>query len=78
MWVPRHRSDADDPVSPPPDMPVSTEHPELRYQLAEDLVADPTAPDRIRPEFNAGDGLHVNDAGAKAIADAVDLSLLNL
>ncbi|MFE9447646.1 GDSL-type esterase/lipase family protein [Streptomyces sp. NPDC006739] len=41
-------------------------------------VADPAAPDRIRPEFNSGDGLHVNDAGAKAIADAVDLSLLDL
>ena len=41
-------------------------------------VADPDRPDRIRDEFNAGDGLHVNDAGAKAIADAVDLTLLNL
>ncbi|MGQ4387378.1 GDSL-type esterase/lipase family protein [Streptomyces sp. SAS_270] len=41
-------------------------------------VADPARPDRIRDEYNAGDGLHVNDAGAKAIADAVDLSLLDL
>ncbi|MFI2199434.1 GDSL-type esterase/lipase family protein [Streptomyces sp. NPDC020192] len=41
-------------------------------------VADPAEPDRIREEFNSGDGLHVNDAGAKAIADAVDLSLLDL
>ncbi|MFF4711789.1 GDSL-type esterase/lipase family protein [Streptomyces eurythermus] len=41
-------------------------------------VADPAEPERIRPEFDSGDGLHVNDAGAKAIADAVDLSLLDL
>ncbi|MGI5453971.1 GDSL-type esterase/lipase family protein [Streptomyces sp. CA-249302] len=41
-------------------------------------VADPDQPDRIRAEFNAGDGLHVNDAGAKAIADAVDVTLLDL
>ncbi|WP_369245889.1 GDSL-type esterase/lipase family protein [Streptomyces sp. R41] len=41
-------------------------------------VADPERPDRIRDEFNSGDGLHVNDAGAKAIADAVDVSLLDL
>ncbi|GAA3791400.1 SGNH/GDSL hydrolase family protein [Streptomyces coacervatus] len=41
-------------------------------------VADPTQPTRIRPEFNAGDGLHVNDGGAKAIADAVDVTLLDL
>jgi len=41
-------------------------------------VADPDEPDRIRAEYNAGDGLHVNDAGAKAIADAVDTTLLDL
>lgn len=41
-------------------------------------VADPAEPDRIRAEFNAGDGLHVNDAGAKAIAGAVDITLLDL
>ncbi|WP_406446273.1 GDSL-type esterase/lipase family protein [Streptomyces sp. NBC_01613] len=41
-------------------------------------VADPDQPARIRAEFNAGDGLHVNDAGAKAIADAVDVTLLDL
>ncbi|MEU6142287.1 GDSL-type esterase/lipase family protein [Streptomyces sp. NPDC047081] len=41
-------------------------------------VADPDQPNRIRAEFNAGDGLHVNDAGAKAIADAVDVTLLDL
>ncbi|MEV5143145.1 hypothetical protein [Streptomyces sp. NPDC052727] len=41
-------------------------------------VADPAEPARIRTDFDSGDGLHVNDAGAKAIADAVDLSLLRL
>ncbi|WNZ12386.1 GDSL-type esterase/lipase family protein [Streptomyces sp. 11x1] len=41
-------------------------------------VADPDHPTRIRDAYNSGDGLHLNDAGAKAIADAVDLSLLDL
>ncbi|MER6129273.1 GDSL-type esterase/lipase family protein [Streptomyces sp. NPDC001795] len=41
-------------------------------------VADPAEPERIRDDFNSGDGLHVNDAGAKAIADAIDTSLLKL
>lgn len=41
-------------------------------------VADPDRPTRIRDEFNAGDGLHVNDAGATSIADAIDVSLLSL
>ena len=41
-------------------------------------VADPDQPDRIRAEFNAGDGIHHNDAGAKAIADAIDLTLFDL
>jgi len=57
---------------------LGTDHP---FDAVIDIaaaVADPAQPDRIRPEFNAGDGLHVNDAGAKAIADAVDLSLLKL
>ena len=41
-------------------------------------VADPDRPTRIRAEFDSGDGLHVNDAGAKAIADAIDPNLLDL
>ncbi|MEI5523431.1 GDSL-type esterase/lipase family protein [Streptomyces brasiliscabiei] len=41
-------------------------------------VADPDHPTRIHAPYNSGDGLHVNDAGAKALADAVDLSLLDL
>lgn len=39
-------------------------------------VRDPGQPTRIRPEFNSGDGLHPNDAGYQAMADAVDLNLL--
>ncbi len=41
-------------------------------------VADPDRPDRIRDDHNSGDGRHVNDAGAQAIADAVNVTLLNL
>ena len=41
-------------------------------------VADPDQQDRIRAEFDSGDGLHVNDAGAKAIAAAFDVTLLDL
>jgi lysophospholipase L1-like esterase len=57
---------------------LGEEHP---FDAVVDLaaaVADPDQPDRIRDDFNAGDGLHVNDAGAKAIADAVDLTYLKL
>ncbi|MFD0970841.1 SGNH/GDSL hydrolase family protein [Plantactinospora endophytica] len=32
------------------------------------LLADPTDPDALRPEYDAGDRLHVNDAGAELIA----------
>ncbi len=39
-------------------------------------VADPTDPLRIRPAFDAGDGLHPNDAGLRAMAEAIDLEAL--
>ncbi|WP_367040828.1 GDSL-type esterase/lipase family protein [Streptomyces sp. Je 1-332] len=39
-------------------------------------VADPADPDRIHDDYDSGDGLHVNDAGARALADAVDLAAL--
>ncbi|MFI6086559.1 GDSL-type esterase/lipase family protein [Streptomyces sp. NPDC051218] len=39
-------------------------------------VADPADPDRIHDAYDSGDGLHVNDAGAQALADAVDLAAL--
>jgi lysophospholipase L1-like esterase len=38
-------------------------------------VRDPSNPKRIRPEFDPGDHLHPNDAGYKAMAEAVDLSI---
>ncbi|MEV7191709.1 GDSL-type esterase/lipase family protein [Streptomyces sp. NPDC093510] len=41
-------------------------------------VADPADPDRIRDDHDSGDGLHVNDAGAQALADTVDLTSLGL
>ncbi|MFJ2666809.1 GDSL-type esterase/lipase family protein [Nocardia fluminea] len=39
-------------------------------------VADPQRPDYIRPEFDSGDGMHLNDAGAAAMAATVDLTAL--
>ncbi|MGW6423128.1 GDSL-type esterase/lipase family protein [Nocardia sp. NPDC055053] len=39
-------------------------------------VADPERPDFIRPEFDSGDGMHLNDAGAAAMAGTIDLAAL--
>ncbi|MGW6121433.1 GDSL-type esterase/lipase family protein [Nocardia sp. NPDC055165] len=39
-------------------------------------VADPHRRDYIRPEFDSGDGMHLNDAGAAAMAATVDLTAL--
>ncbi|MFD5390454.1 SGNH/GDSL hydrolase family protein [Streptomyces sp. NPDC127074] len=36
---------------------------------------DPARPSRIREDFHAGDHLHGNDAGYRALADSIDLSL---
>jgi lysophospholipase L1-like esterase len=36
---------------------------------------DPNNPKRFKPEFDPGDHLHPNDAGYKAMADIVDLSI---
>jgi lysophospholipase L1-like esterase len=41
----------------------------------ERATQDPAHPDRYRSDFNEKDHLHPNDAGAKAMADSVDLSL---
>ncbi|MDF5754376.1 GDSL-type esterase/lipase family protein [Spongiactinospora sp. TRM90649] len=41
-------------------------------------VEDPEAPDRVHPGLDAGDGMHLNDRGAQAMADAVDLKTLAL
>jgi lysophospholipase L1-like esterase len=39
-------------------------------------LADPADPDRMRAAFDSGDALHPNDAGMRAMAEAVDLNLL--
>jgi lysophospholipase L1-like esterase len=39
-------------------------------------LADPADPDRMRGEYDGGDGLHPNDAGMRAMAEAVDLRSL--
>lgn len=38
-------------------------------------VRDPQHPLRFLPQYNSGDDLHPNDAGYKAMANAIDLSL---
>lgn len=38
-------------------------------------VRDPASPTKILGRFDSGDKLHMNDAGYKAMADAIDLSL---
>lgn len=39
------------------------------------VVRDPSAPTKIRSEFDSGDHLHPNDAGYKAMGESIDLSL---
>jgi lysophospholipase L1-like esterase len=41
----------------------------------EAAMRDPDNPKRIRPEFDPGDHLHPNDAGYKAMGNAIDLSI---
>lgn len=41
-------------------------------------VENPAAPDDIRQDFDSGDGMHLNDAGARAMAETVDLAALTL
>ena len=38
-------------------------------------VRDPDHPTRMRAEYDVGDHLHPNDAGYRAMGDAVDLKL---
>jgi lysophospholipase L1-like esterase len=40
------------------------------------ILVDPTHPQRMRAEYNSGDGVHPNDVGMRAIADAIDLNSL--
>jgi len=41
----------------------------------EAATRDPNNPKRFKPEFDPGDHLHPNDAGYKAMADAINLSI---
>ena len=41
------------------------------------LMRDPARPDRLRPAYDSGDGLHPSDAGYHAMAAAVPLSLFS-
>ncbi|WP_409237630.1 GDSL-type esterase/lipase family protein [Streptomyces sp. PA5.6] len=56
----------------------STDSPFDHYADFAAAVADPADPDRIHDDYDSGDGLHVNDAGAKALADSVDLATLKI
>jgi lysophospholipase L1-like esterase len=40
------------------------------------VVRDPGQPTRLLPTFDAGDHLHPNDAGFRAMAESIDLALL--
>jgi len=42
----------------------------------DDVVRDPGQPTRLLPTFDAGDHLHPNDAGFRAMAESIDLALL--
>jgi lysophospholipase L1-like esterase len=41
----------------------------------EKALRDPARPDALRAEYDSGDHLHPNDAGFRAMADSIDLSL---
>ncbi|PXX68433.1 lysophospholipase L1-like esterase [Nocardia tenerifensis] len=41
-----------------------------------DAVEDPDRPDFIRAAYDSGDGMHLNDAGHRAMAESVDLKAL--
>ena len=43
----------------------------------EKAARDPAHPDTILPAYDSGDHLHPNDAGYKAMADSIDISLFN-
>lgn len=40
------------------------------------VMRDPMHPDRLRPDYDSGDHLHPNDAGYRAMAEAIDLARL--
>ena len=39
------------------------------------VLRDPSHPARLLPAYDSGDHVHPNDAGYRAMADAIDLSL---
>lgn len=39
-------------------------------------IRDPLFPALMQPQYNSGDGVHPNDAGYQAMADAINLALL--
>ena len=39
-------------------------------------IRDPAQPTKVQAAFDSGDHLHPNDAGYKAMADAIDLTVL--
>jgi lysophospholipase L1-like esterase len=41
------------------------------------ITRDPTHPSRLNPRFDSGDHVHPNDAGNRAMAEAVDLSFFD-
>ena len=41
------------------------------------MVRDPASPTRMREHYQSGDWLHPSDAGYRAMAQAIDLSLFD-